>query len=61
MKGKNAGNDQIPYKMKMQKQGISEPGIKSGIPMKATPITPCNPGLGATTIAHPFKNGKPKI
>jgi hypothetical protein len=31
------------------------------VPMKATPITESNPGLGATTIAHPFKHGKTKI
>lgn len=31
------------------------------VPMKATPVTKSDPGLGATTLSHPYKAGKPKI
>lgn len=31
------------------------------VPMTATPVTKSDPGLGATTLSHPFKNGKQKI
>lgn len=53
--------ESLPYKMEVQKQGIHEPGIPSGIPVKATPVTTCDPGLGAKNISHPYKKGKQHI
>lgn len=63
MKGKRVtgGPESLPYKMEVQKKGIREPNIPAGIPMKATPVTKPDPGLGATTISHPFKAGKQPI
>jgi hypothetical protein len=62
MKGKRADSiNSLPYKMEMQKRGISVPARPYGIPMKADPVKKVDPGLGATTISHPFKAGKPTI
>lgn len=55
------GPESLPYKMEMQQKGIREPNIPAGIPMKATPVTKPDPGLGGKTISHPFKAGKPQI
>ena len=49
------------YKAEMQKTGITVPASGKAVPMTATPVTKQNPGLGATTISHPFKAGKPLI
>lgn len=55
------GPESLPYKMEMQAKGIREPNIPAGIPMKATPITKPDPGLGAKTISHPYLKGTTKI
>lgn len=39
--------------------GVGKPDVPR--PMTANPVSTCEPGLGATTISHPFKAGKPKI
>jgi hypothetical protein len=63
MKGKRADSlTQLPYKMEMQKKGISLGATaQHPVPMKANPVVKQDPGLGATTISHPFKAGKPTI
>lgn len=63
MKGKRVegGTDTLPYKMEMQKKGVTVPGAQHPVPMTATPVTHCEPGLGAKTLSHPFKAGKPTI
>lgn len=63
MKGKRAGSlNQEPYKVEMQRKGITlgDTAFKP-TPMTANPVHNRDPGLGATTIAHPFKKGKPQI
>lgn len=63
MKGKHAlSQNQEPYKMEMQRKGIrlGDTAFKP-TPMTANPVYNCDPGLGAKTIAHPFKKGKPQI
>lgn len=59
----NAGPETPTYREKAQKKDgtmgvVARP---NGIPMQATPVTKSDPGLGATTISHPFKAGKPRI
>lgn len=50
------------YKLGVQAAGVSLPNTPfKAVPMTATPVTKRDPGLGAKTIAHPFKNGKPQI
>jgi len=49
------------YRDATQAAGLSIPNVPKGVPMKATPVTHKEPGLGAKTIAHPFKKGKPTI
>ncbi len=49
------------YKADMQKTGVTVPKAQHPVPMTANPVSKSNPGLGATTIAHPFKNGKSSI
>jgi hypothetical protein len=62
MKGKRQGTlNSLPYKMEMQQKGITIEAMPKGIPMKANPISKQDPGLGATTISHPFKAGKTTI
>jgi hypothetical protein len=49
------------YRDMMQKKGVSVPNAQHPTPMTATPVSHSEPGLGAKTIAHPFKSGKPNI
>jgi len=63
MKGhKSASPDGMPYKLEMQKKGISlgDTAFKT-TPMKANPVTHTSPGLGGRDCPHPFLHGKPKI
>lgn len=55
------GAEHKAYRNKMQEQGITLPGIPKGVPSTPNPVTHKEPGLGATTIPHPYKAGKPKI
>jgi len=61
MKGKHSDNIGETYKMIMQKKGITVPPSDVPRPMTANPVTKQDPGLGGTTLSHPFKAGKPKI
>ena len=62
MKGKRVDNENaLPYKMEIQAKGLTLPGLPKGVPSPADPIKHVDPGLGATTIAHPYKASKPKI
>lgn len=62
MKGKRETSiDGLPYKMEMQKKGITVGPADVPRPMTATPVSKKEPGLGAATIPHPFKAGKPTI
>lgn len=59
----NASPESPTYKEEMQKKGgnmgvVARP---NGIPMKETPVTKSDPGLGAATLPHPYKAGKPRI
>lgn len=56
-----ASGQKKEYRNATQAAGISLPGMPKGVPMKATPVTKPNIGLGAKTIAHPFTKGKPTI
>lgn len=58
----DASPESPTYREQMQKKGF--PPIESAqkpTPMKANPVTKQDPGLGAATIPHPFKTGKPTI
>jgi hypothetical protein len=62
MKGHKSDGSGLPYKMEMQKKGISlGDTAQKPVPMKANPVRNIEPGLGATTISHPYKAGKPTI
>jgi hypothetical protein len=62
MKGKRADSiNSLPYKMEMQKKGISVGPADKPRPMTANPVSKQEPGLGAATIPHPFKAGKTTI
>jgi hypothetical protein len=64
MKGKmvDGGPEQLPYKMEVQKRGISLPNDAfRPVGSPANPVHNPDPGLGAKTIAHPFKKGKQHI
>jgi hypothetical protein len=61
MKSKHSTNPAQTYKMEMQKKGISVPPADVPRPMTANPVKNVEPGLGATTISHPFKAGKSHI
>lgn len=63
MKGhRDGGPESLPYKMEVQKKGISLPNDAfRPVGSPANPVTHPDPGLGAKTIAHPYKAGKPKI
>lgn len=56
-----ASGQKKEYRNATQAAGISLPGMPKGVPMKATPVSKPNIGLGAKTIAHPFTKGKPTI
>jgi len=56
-----ASGQQKVYRDAGQQSGYSCPPLPKGVPMNANPVTKTNPGLGAKTIAHPFKAGKPSI
>lgn len=59
----NASPESPTYRMEMQKKGgnFGVGQAQKPVPMKATPASHTDPGLGATTISHPFKKGKPRI
>lgn len=64
MKGKRVegGPETLPYKMEMQKRGVSLPNQQAKhCPMSPTPVSKTGPGLGAKTISHPYLKGKEKI
>jgi hypothetical protein len=63
MKGKQveSGPEGLPYKMEIQKNGLTLPGLPKGVPSNPNPHTHTDPGLGAKTLPHPFKGGKPTI
>ena len=59
----NASPESPTFREEMQKKDgtfdvVARP---KGIPMKATPVTKSDPGLGAATLPHPYKAGKPRI
>jgi hypothetical protein len=57
----NASPESPTYRQEMQKKGFSVPPADVPRPMKANPVSKQDPGLGAATIPHPFKAGKPTI
>lgn len=59
----NASPESPTFREEMQKKDGSF-GVEKAqkpVPMKANPVYVCDPGLGAKTIAHPFKKGKQHI
>lgn len=56
-----AGANRKQFRNEMQAKGISEPGLKKGVPMKATPVSKPDIGLGAKTFPHPFLKNKPNV
>ncbi len=59
--GGGKGANRKLYRNAIQKQGISEPNIPAGIPVKATPITPTEHCLGGTPTPHPYLKRTTKI
>lgn len=59
----NASPESPTFREAMQKKdgtfGVEK--AQKPTPMKANPVYNCDPGLGAKTIAHPFKKGKRSI
>jgi hypothetical protein len=55
------GPHQESYKEEMQRKGISVPPADVPRAMVPNPRTHTDPGLGAKTLAHPFKSGKTPI
>jgi hypothetical protein len=62
MKSHKSHNTGQTYKGEMQKAGISLPNDAfRPVPSTPNPVHKCDPGLGAKTIAHPFREGKQHI
>lgn len=57
------GAERKLYRAKAQKSGdtFGVEKAQHSVPMKATPVTKSDPGLGAATLPHPYKAGKSKI
>lgn len=59
----DASPESPTFRQQMQKAdgtfGVEK--VQKPVPMKANPVHNCDPGLGAKTIAHPFKKGKQHI
>lgn len=49
------------YRAEMQKKGVTLPNPQIPVPETANPVTHKEPGLGAKTLVHSFKAGKPRI